>query len=90
MGHQTMNLLDTLRELEEALDRLRNQARFSHDHSAFAAGAEWFADEVELIIARRIDGLDNWAPPLAGATRKHELHHLRDIIRQVRIPDKQP
>jgi hypothetical protein len=90
MGHPPMSLLLLLDELQTTIDQLRLETRYTHDHSAFAAGAEWFADEVELLLARRLESLDNWAPPLAGATRKHEVQQLRQAIRNLTIPEKQP
>lgn len=84
-----MSLMHTIEEMQTLLVRLRAEASFDASRTAFRAGADHFSDQVELIIARRLELLDNWTPQLAGATRKHELHHIREAIRRIAQPDNQ-
>jgi hypothetical protein len=81
-----MTLARYIQELQAAVDRLRAEALFEDTPDPYRAGAQHFADQVELIIARRLELLENWMPHLSGATRKHELHQLREAIRQINIP----
>ena len=82
-----MSIQIRIDELQAALDRLRAEALFARAPDAYRAGAEHFADQVELIIARRMESLNNWTPALHGATRKHELHQLREAIRSITVPE---
>jgi hypothetical protein len=82
-----MSIQIRIAELQAALDRLRAEALFAHAPNAYRAGAEHFADQVELIIARRMESLNNWTPALHGATRKHELHQIREAIRSITFPE---
>jgi hypothetical protein len=84
-----MSIQVRIEELQAALDRLRAEAAFVHNSTAYQAGAEHVTDQIELIIARRLESLDNWTPALHGATRKHELHQLREAIRRITIPNNQ-
>jgi hypothetical protein len=84
-----MSIQVRIDELQAALDRLRAEAAFVHNSTAYQAGAEHVTDQIELIIARRLESLDNWTPALHGATRKHELHQLREAIRRITIPTNQ-
>lgn len=74
--------------IQASIENLRADALITGDRDAFRAGAEHFWDRVELLIARRLEDLDNWTPPLAGATRKHELHQLREQIRKIISSDE--
>lgn len=78
-----MSLLKQLDDIQALLDRVRAEAAFHGSRDAFQAGAEHFADQVELLIARRLESLNNWTPHLHGATRKHELAQLREAIRTI-------
>ncbi len=84
-----MNLLRHIDAIQALIDHLRAEATFQGDRNAYQAGAEHFADQVELVIARRMEALNNWTPALHGATRKHELHQLREAIRSISIPSNQ-
>jgi hypothetical protein len=81
-----MSIQARIDELQATLDRLRAEAVFTADRTPFQSGAEHFADQVELVIARRLELLDNWAPPLAGGIRKSELHQIRESIRKITTP----
>jgi len=84
-----MTMLRHIEAIQALLNRLRAEATFQSDRTAYQAGAEYFADQVELIIARRMEALNNWTPALHGATRKHELHQLREAIRSIPITSNQ-
>lgn len=84
-----MSIIRHIDELQATIDRLRAEAAFTSFNTAYQAGAEYFADQVELIIARRMESLNNWTPALHGATRKHELHQLREAIRSITITSNQ-
>lgn len=84
-----MSLLRTIDQLQATLDRLRAEASFSADRTAYQSGADYIADQVELLIARRLELLDGWMPQLAADARKHELVQLREAIRRIALPNRQ-
>lgn len=84
-----MTLQALIEELQTTLNRLRAESTFATNRTAYRAGAEHFADQVELVIARRFEALNNWTPALAGGIRKHELHQLREAIRAITTTDQQ-
>lgn len=82
-----MSILRTIDALQAILDRLRAEASFTGNRTAYQAGADHVTDQVELLIARRLELLDSWMPQLAGDARKHELIQLREAVRRIALPD---
>lgn len=82
-----MSLLPLIEQLQTTIDRLRAEAAFTSTAQAYRAGMSHHADQVELIIARRIEHLQNWTPPLCGMSRRHELATIRQAIRDIHTPD---
>lgn len=82
-----MSLLRTIDQLQAILDRLRAEASFTANSTAIQSGATHITDQVELLIARRLDLLDGWMPQLAADARKHELIQPREAIRGITTTD---
>lgn len=78
-----MSLLQLVDDLQATIDRLRAEVAFANARATYRAGIEHHADQVELLIARRLEALNNWTPHVSAMSRRHELHLLRDAIRAI-------
>lgn len=78
-----MSIVQTIDALQGIIDRLRAEAVFSSATVNHQAGAVALADQIELIIARRLEVLNRFTPEQSGAVRRQELLYLRDAIRRL-------
>lgn len=82
-----MNIDPLIDRLQHIIDLLRAEAAFSPTRDTFRAGAQHFSDQVDLILAQRLDALDAWPTRFGASCRRNELHQLREAIRQIKITD---